>query len=168
MKQGELVGDDIMFNLVSDIVTVKPSWLLDGYPRTINQANRLINLLEEIAKPLHAVLYIKVDQELIIERITNRLIHEPSGRTYHKMYKPPKVAYKDDVTGEDLIQRHDDTLESVKKRLEQFNSYAFPLLDLYKKMGILYEIPSPSSDIGYIKMHEELNLLTEKLRKKTQ
>eukprot|EP01120_Amphizonella_sp_Union-15-10_P001721 TRINITY_DN1186_c0_g1_i2.p1 TRINITY_DN1186_c0_g1~~TRINITY_DN1186_c0_g1_i2.p1 ORF type:complete len:235 (-),score=37.83 TRINITY_DN1186_c0_g1_i2:11-715(-) len=166
MKTGGLVEDSIMLDLVKSALSSKPKWLLDGYPRTVQQTNSLFKLLDEIHASLHAAIYIKVDQEVIIERIENRLVHPVSGRTYHKMYKPPKVPYKDDITGEDLIQRPDDTRESILFRLNQFNSYAEPILEIYKEKGILHVIPSPSSDVGYVHIHKMLTELCQKLDNK--
>jgi len=163
IKRGELVKDEVMFDLVRDALRSKQRWLLDGYPRTIRQADQLFALLDELKLPLHAALYIKVDPEVIIERIENRLVHPASGRTYHKIYKPPKVAYKDDLTGEDLIQRPDDTRESILIRLDQFNAYAEPLLQYYTKKNVLKVIPSPNSDVGYVHIKQLLIELDDKL-----
>jgi len=92
----------------------KSSWILDGYPRSLEQTEILDSILKDLQQPLDAAIYLDVDQEVIIERVENRRVHPESGRTYHLKYRPPKVDGKDDVTGEPLVQRDDDT--RVKKQ----------------------------------------------------
>ena len=116
METGDLVSDEIMITLVKNRVALLDchnGYLLDGFPRTIMQSNALC--IEAIK--INLVIEIEVPEEEIIKRITGRLFHPSSGRTYHRYYNPPKVENKDDVTGESLIQRMDDSEEIVSRRL---------------------------------------------------
>jgi adenylate kinase len=132
IDRGDLVSDDIIIKLVKDRVQQDDcanGYLFDGVPRTIAQADAL--RAAEIE--LDAVIEIDVDQEVIVERIIGRRIHEASGRSYHIKYNPPKVADKDDETGEPLIQRKDDEEHTVRHRLEIYNTVTAPLVDYYKQ-----------------------------------
>ncbi|MEY3899658.1 MAG: adenylate kinase, partial [Pseudomonadota bacterium] len=116
MDAGGLVSDDIIIGLVKDRLThadCANGYLFDGFPRTIPQAEAM----KDAGVAIDYVLEIDVPDAAIVERMSGRRVHTASGRTYHVKYNPPKVAGKDDVTGEDLIQRDDDREETVKKRL---------------------------------------------------
>lgn len=102
-------------------------------------------MLESRKKPLNSVIELQIDDNLLVSRITGRLIHPSSGRTYHKEFSPPKVDMKDDVTGEPLIQRSDDNAETLKKRLAQFHSQTAPVAEYYKKKGIWYGVDAAQS-----------------------
>src|SRR5207249_5109870 len=104
-------------------------FLFDGFPRTIPQAEAVAEALEDIEH----VVEIVVPDEVIVERMSGRRTHLPSGRTYHVKFNPPKVAGKDDVTGEPLIQRADDVEETVRKRLAIYHAQTEPLVDYYKR-----------------------------------
>lgn len=130
MESGALVSDDIIIGLVKERIQEPDcahGFLFDGFPRTIPQADAL----KEAGIMLSYVLEIDVPDELIIERISGRLTHLPSGRTYHRQANPPKVANKDDVTGEALSQREDDKEETVRKRLHVYHEQTKPLLAYY-------------------------------------
>ncbi len=132
MDSGGLVSDDLIINLVKERITQADcanGFLFDGFPRTIPQAEAL----KEAGVVIDNVVEIAVDDEEIVQRIAGRRVHEASGRVYHVVYNPPKVAGKDDVTGEDLIQRADDTEETVRKRLEIYHSQTKPLIEYYSK-----------------------------------
>ena len=132
MDSGGLVSDDIIIGLVKERIKdadCAKGFLFDGFPRTIPQADAM----RAAGVNLDYVVEIAVDDAEIIERMSGRRAHLPSGRTYHIKFNPPKVAGKDDVTGEDLIQRDDDKEETVKKRLEVYHSQTKPLLDYYGK-----------------------------------
>ena len=121
MDQGGLVSDDIIIGLVKERLQAddcKNGFLFDGFPRTIPQAEALKNA----GIPIDFVLEIAVPDAEIIERMSGRRIHPASGRSYHIKYNPPKVAGKDDVTGEDLVQRDDDREEVVQKRLAVYHT----------------------------------------------
>ena len=130
MDSGALVSDDIIIGLVKERITEPDcanGFLFDGFPRTIPQADAMKNA----GVKLDAVLEIDVPDASIIERMSGRRVHQPSGRTYHVKFNPPKVAGKDDVTGEDLIQRVDDLEETVRKRLEVYQNQTRPLVEYY-------------------------------------
>lgn len=131
MEEGHLVSDDIMIQLVKERIQqpdCKNGFLLDGYPRTIPQAESLLaNNIE-----LDCVIEIKVPDEELIKRLTGRRTHPSSGRIYHLVYHPPKVDETDDVTGEPLVQRPDDREETVRNRLTVYHQQTKPLINFYK------------------------------------
>jgi len=132
MDAGGLVSDDIIIGLVKDRLKetdCASGYLFDGFPRTIPQADAM----KDAGVNIDYVLEIDVPDEAIIERMSGRRVHQPSGRTYHDKFNPPKVAGKDDVTGEDLIQRDDDKEETVKKRLAVYHDQTEVLVDYYNK-----------------------------------
>lgn len=130
MDTGGLVGDDLIINLVKERLSqpdCKDGFLFDGFPRTLPQADAM-----KTAKvKLDYVLEIDVPFDSIIERMSGRRSHLPSGRTYHVKYNPPKQPGMDDVTGEPLTQREDDKEETVKKRLDVYSAQTRPLVDYY-------------------------------------
>lgn len=130
MDAGGLVSDDLIIGLVRDRLQeddCASGYLFDGFPRTIPQADAL----KEANIALDFVIEIDVPAEQIIDRISGRRVHAASGRSYHVIYNPPKVAGKDDLTGEDLIQRDDDKEETVRHRLDVYQSQTRPLVDYY-------------------------------------
>jgi adenylate kinase len=130
MDAGSLVSDDIIIGLVKERITqadCAKGFLFDGFPRTIPQADAL----KTAGIKIDAVLEIDVPDSAIIERVVGRRVHQPSGRTYHLLYNPPKVEGRDDETGEPLIQRDDDREETVRKRLEVYHSQTRPLVEYY-------------------------------------
>lgn len=132
MDAGGLVSDDIIIGLVKDRLKQPDcanGYLFDGFPRTIPQAEAM----KDAGVPIDYVLEIDVPDEAIIERMSGRRVHPASGRTYHVKYNPPKVAGKDDVTGEELVQRDDDKEETVKKRLDVYHNQTEVLVDYYNK-----------------------------------
>ncbi|MGZ5584786.1 MAG: adenylate kinase [Usitatibacter sp.] len=132
MDRGELISDDIIIGLVKERIQkddcVK-GFLFDGFPRTIPQAEAVAETLVDIEH----VVEIVVPDALIIERMSGRRAHLPSGRTYHVKYNPPKVAMKDDVTGEPLVQRDDDKEATVKNRLKIYHKQTEPLVNYYSE-----------------------------------
>jgi len=130
MDSGGLVSDDIIIGLVKDRLTqpdCSKGYLFDGFPRTIPQAQAM----KDAGVPIDYVLEIDVPFDAIIDRMSGRRVHPASGRTYHITFNPPKVVGKDDVTGEDLIQRDDDKEETVRKRLQVYDAQTRPLVDYY-------------------------------------
>ncbi len=130
MDSGALVSDDIIIGLVKERITqpdCAQGFLFDGFPRTIPQADAM----KAAGVKLDYVLEIDVPFEAIIERMSGRRSHPASGRTYHVKFNPPKVEGKDDVTGEELIQREDDKEDTVKKRLQVYSDQTRPLVDYY-------------------------------------
>ena len=132
MDTGGLVSDDIIIGLVRDRLKepdCAKGYLFDGFPRTIPQAEAM----KDAGVPIDFVLEIDVPDAAIIERMSGRRVHVASGRTYHVKYNPPKVAGKDDLTGEDLIQRQDDEEATVRKRLQVYQDQTRPLVDYYSR-----------------------------------
>lgn len=132
MDEGGLVSDDIIMGMVKERIKdddCKNGYLFDGFPRTIPQAEAM----KEAGIEIDAVVEIDVPDEEIIKRMSGRRVHLPSGRTYHVVFNPPKVEGKDDVTGEDLIQRDDDKEETVRERLRVYHEQTEPLIDFYRK-----------------------------------
>ncbi|MDH6594541.1 adenylate kinase [Variovorax sp. TBS-050B] len=130
MESGGLVSDDLIIDLVKERIAQSDcagGFLFDGFPRTIPQADAM----KAAGVKLDYVLEIDVPFSDIIERMSGRRSHPASGRTYHLKFNPPKVEGKDDVTGEDLIQRKDDEEETVRKRLEVYSQQTRPLVDYY-------------------------------------
>lgn len=142
MESGGLVSDDIIIGLVRDRLQqpdCASGYLFDGFPRTIPQADAM----KQAAVALDHVLEIDVPDSAIIERITGRRVHAPSGRTYHIRFNPPRVAGKDDETGEALIQRDDDREDTVRKRLEVYHAQTRPLVDYYSKWATSGDAAAP-------------------------
>lgn len=130
MESGGLVSDDIIIGLVTERLKEPDcanGYLFDGFPRTIPQADAM----KQAGVKIDHVLEIDVPDSAIIERITGRRVHAPSGRTYHVRFNPPKVEGRDDETGEPLVQREDDREETVRKRLEVYQAQTRPLVDYY-------------------------------------
>lgn len=131
MNAGGLVSDDIIIGLVKDRINepdCAKGFLFDGFPRTIPQADAM----KEAGVKLDYVVEIAVEDEDIVERMAGRRVHPASGRTYHLVYNPPKAEGKDDVTGEDLIQREDDNEDTVRHRLTVYHEQTEPLVEYYK------------------------------------
>ncbi|CAL62615.1 Adenylate kinase (ATP-AMP transphosphorylase) [Herminiimonas arsenicoxydans] len=132
MDEGGLVSDDIIIGLVKDRLKdgdCANGYLFDGFPRTIPQADAM----KDAGVAIDYVLEIDVPDEAIVERMSGRRVHPASGRTYHVKFNPPKVAGRDDVTGEELIQRDDDKEETVKKRLSVYHDQTEVLVGYYNK-----------------------------------
>ena len=142
MDRGDLVSDDIMIALVKERITAEDcarGFLFDGFPRTIPQADAM----KAARVPLEHVVELAVDDAVIIERMSGRWTHQPSGRTYHSKFNPPRVAGKDDVTSEALIQRDDDKEETVRKRLDVYHRQTEPLVQYYSKWAESGEMEAP-------------------------
>ena len=135
MAAGKLVPDDLVIGLIKDQFTLPEcarGIILDGFPRTTAQAEALDRMLKENGKSLDKVLEFKVDDKVLVERISGRRIHKASGRSYHTKFNPPKVEGKDDFTGEPLIQRPDDNEHVLKTRLDSYHQETEPILGYYK------------------------------------
>ena len=144
MDAGNLVSDDVIVSLVKDRIKeedCKNGFLFDGFPRTIPQADALEN--QEIF--VNVVLELTLKDELIINRMSGRRVHQPSGRSYHLEFNPPEKDGLDDVTGEPLIQRDDDKPETVKNRLEVYWEQTNPLIVYYRSKSV-------QTDLKYIEI----------------
>jgi adenylate kinase len=132
MDAGQLVSDDIIIGLVKERLKESDcanGYLFDGFPRTVAQADAM----KDSGVNIDYVLEIDVPDEMIVERMTGRRTHQPSGRVYHVKFNPPKAEGLDDVTGEALVQRDDDKEETVKKRLAVYHNQTEVLLGYYNK-----------------------------------
>lgn len=142
MESGGLVSDDLIINLVKERIAQPDcvqGFLFDGFPRTIPQADAM----KAAGVKLDYVLEIDVPFEAIIERMSGRRSHPASGRTYHVKFNPPKVEGKDDVTGEDLVQRPDDQEETVRKRLDVYSAQTRPLVAYYSDWAAADPVGAP-------------------------
>ena len=142
MDAGQLVSDGIILGLIKERLQqpdCAKGFLFDGFPRTIPQAEAL----RSQGVDLDLVLEIDVPDEEIIKRMSGRRVHTASGRTYHVVFNPPKVAGKDDATGEDLIQREDDKEETVRKRLSVYHSQTKPLVEFYSNWAAAGDARAP-------------------------
>lgn len=144
MDQGGLVSDDIVIGMIKEELNSNPEckggFILDGFPRTVPQAEGLDAMLTERKQTLQHAIELKIDDSLLVARITGRLVHPASGRSYHKLFNPPKKEMTDDVTGEPLVQRSDDNAEALKKRLATYHAQTTPVVDYYRKTGIWQSI----------------------------
>ena len=143
MNRGELVPDNVILNMMKERLQkndCSSGYILDGFPRTIPQAEGLSRLLSDINKELNLVILLSLEDDIIVKRMGGRRIHPDSGRVYHVNFNPPKVRNKDDLTGEDLIIRPDDQEETVRKRLDVYREQTAPLINFYSKLSILKDI----------------------------
>ena len=158
IAKGELVPDSLMVGLVSrelEKVGGNP-WLLDGFPRSLMQAKTL-----QTAHPVKFVINLSVPFDVIVARLEQRWIHESSGRIYNLQYNPPKIKGKDDLTGEDLIQREDDKPESIRRRLEVFRETIEPLLEYYRNLGTLKDFQGTESSHIWQQLDQFLRSICE-------
>jgi len=137
LNSGQLVPDEIIIEMLVERISkddCNNGFILDGFPRNIEQAKSL----DQAGVSIDLVIYLKILEEQIIERMSGRRIHLASGRSYHTTFNPPKVDGKDDLTGEDLVQRSDDKPDVIKKRLEVYFNETEPMLDFYKNKDIQF------------------------------
>lgn len=143
MDKGTLVPDEIVVGIVKERLS-KPDAadgvLLDGFPRTVEQAEALDEVLRELGLKLDAVLSVDVDEEELVTRLTGRRVCSNCGTTYHIKFNPPKVRNICDHCGSELYQRSDDTVETVKERLDVYKKQTFPLIEYYKRKGLFQSI----------------------------
>ena len=155
LNSGQLVPDEIIIEMLVERISkddCNNGFILDGFPRNIEQAKSL----DQAGVNIDLVIYLKILEKQIIERMSGRRIHLASGRSYHTTFNPPKVDGKDDLTGEDLIQRSDDKPDVIKKRLEVYFNETEPMLDFYKNKDMkFYEIDAS----------EPVKAVTEKILK---
>lgn len=155
MDAGKLVSDEIVAGIVAEAIQgpeCAKGFILDGFPRTVNQAKILDTLLAQKQQSIDRVVNLFIDDDLLIKRVTGRLIHPASGRTYNIYFNPPKVAGIDDVTGEPLVKRSDDTADKLKTRLDEFHNKTSPVLNYY------------ADKVANINADDDLDKITEKIR----
>ncbi|EID5118565.1 adenylate kinase [Listeria innocua] len=143
MDNGDLVPDEVTNGIVRERLAeddAKNGFLLDGFPRTVEQAEELENILSDLRTELDAVINIEVDKDVLMKRLTGRWICRTCGKTYHEIYNPPKVPGKCDLDGGELYQREDDKKETVENRLNVNMKQTKPLLDFYSEKGKLHSI----------------------------
>lgn len=156
MDAGKLVSDDIVAGIIAEAIQnpeCSKGFILDGFPRTVPQAKLLDNMLYKKGIAIDKVINLKIDDELLVKRITGRLIHPASGRSYNIYFNPPKVEGKDDITGEPLVKRGDDTEDKLRNRLDEFHSKTTPVLNYYWRK------------VAHIDANDEMNNVTSKIRK---
>jgi adenylate kinase len=140
MDAGGLVSDEIMIGMIKEELNnnkeCQGGFILDGFPRTVPQAEGLDAMLAERNQKLQHAVELQIDDSLLVARITGRLVHPASGRSYHTTFNPPKEYMKDDITGEPLIQRSDDNADALKKRLVTYHKQTKPVVGYYQKTGI--------------------------------
>ncbi len=140
LKEGKLVPDEVVNEIVFDKINNLEGFVLDGFPRTLFQAEQLEKFLKLRNNPLNFVIYLTLPEETIVKRLTGRRICPKCGRVYNIYFNPPKNDEVCDFDGERLIQREDDSLEVVKRRIEEFKRNTLPLVDFYRERKILFEI----------------------------
>ena len=143
MDQGKLVPDELVVGIVRERLMqpdVVNGYLLDGFPRTLAQAEALDASLQEMGTPLSAVINVDVDQEDLLDRLTGRRVCRSCGATYHVKFNPPTVRSVCDKCSGELYQRSDDTVETVKERLDVYRKQTEPLITYYQDKGILYSV----------------------------
>jgi len=143
MKNGDLVPDNVVIDLVQKKLRTpqcRRGFILDGFPRTVHQAEGLNEMLKHNNVSLDGVFLFDIPEEELVKRITGRRVHVPSGRVYHEDFDPPKVSGVDDITGEPLVHRSDDTSEVLKRRISQFRRDTVPVIDFYTNSGILHRL----------------------------
>lgn len=152
MAAGDLVPDELTIAMVEERLAeadAQKGYILDGFPRTIPQAEALDGFAT-----IDKAIRFDVEREMLIRRLSGRRVHKPSGRIYHVEFKPPKVAGKDDETGEDLIQREDDQEESIRNRLSVYEEQTAPLISYYEGKGNLATVnaaPAPDEVFAAVK-----------------
>ena len=157
MDKGELVPDDIVIEMMLDTIKNARSqedFILDGFPRTVYQANNLDRELNKLKLPIDMVVYFKTSIKTVILRLTGRRLCSKCGASYHITNMPPKKQGVCDKCGSELYQRKDDSEETIKKRLEVYDSQTKELIDYYKAQGILKEV---SGDLEAPKVYSELS-----------
>ena len=143
INQGLLVPDEVTIGLVKERLSrddCKNGYLLDGFPRTIPQAEALQVLAKEISRPVELVINITADQDELVKRISGRRVCLKCGNSYHVSFKKPKVDGICDACGSELIQRKDDTIESLNVRLDAYENQTKPLIDFYSNLGLCKEV----------------------------
>lgn len=164
IEQGELVPDDLVNEMMLERIGQEPKgFILDGYPRTLGQAEALREYLKEGTRELDAVINFLTSEEVVVDRLSGRLVCPQCNRNYHIRNLPPQKEGICDYCGTELTQRKDDKPETIRHRLEIYREETSPLIDYYKRQGILREI-NGDEDVPHVQeklrsLFESLNLL---------
>jgi adenylate kinase len=163
ISRGELVEDEIVIRLVKrrlNGVQGKDGVLLDGFPRTLNQAVALDRYLEEKRQGVNAVLSIEVNAETLIDRLKDRRLCRDCGRSYHLRFKPPVIPGQCNICGGELYQRSDDRAEAIRKRMQVYRDETQPLVDYYEKQGVLWRV---DGNLGMDEVGERIRAIVGRL-----
>jgi len=153
MDRGELVPDELIVQLIEETMPKDGNVILDGFPRTVNQALALEEMLKGKGEKISKVLFFDVPDEVIIDRLSGRRVCSKCGAVYHVKYNPPKVEGVCDLCGGSLVQRDDDKEEVVRKRLEVYRKQTQPLIEFYQDRGIIYRL---DAEKGVEELFEEV------------
>jgi len=153
MDRGELVPDELIVQLIEEAMPKDGNVILDGFPRTVNQALALEEMLKGKGEKISKVLFFDVPDEVIIDRLSGRRVCSKCGAVYHVKYNPPKIEGVCDLCGGNLMQRDDDKEEVVKKRLEVYRKQTQPLIEFYQDRGIIYRL---DAEKGVEELFEEV------------
>ncbi|HGE72917.1 TPA: adenylate kinase [Candidatus Poribacteria bacterium] len=162
MDKGLLVPDEVVIGIIKDRFNqddVKSGFVLDGFPRTVPQAESLDSITKEMNMPIDAVVNIKTSPDVVVERLSGRRTCKECQTVYHIVYSPPKVDGKCDRCGGELYQRDDDKEETIRKRLDVYEKQTFPLLEYYKNSGKLLEV------CGDVSIDEVFESIVQALKK---
>lgn len=140
MDRGELVPDELIVQLIEETMPKDGNVILDGFPRTVNQALALEEMLRVKGEKILKVLFFDVPDEVIVDRLSGRRVCSKCGAVYHVKYNPPKAEGVCDLCGGTLVQRDDDKEEVVRKRLEVYRKQTQPLIEFYQEKGIIYKL----------------------------
>ena len=161
IDKGELVSDEIVIGIVRDRIfstECECGYMLDGFPRTLAQAEKLDQILSDRNQKIDVVFRLCVPDDMAIRRIAGRRFHITSGRSYNIEFNPPKIEGRDDITGEKLVQREDDKEEIVQSRLNTYHELTEPLVRYYQKQGIIKAIDGAGSPENiYAEIKQTLN-----------
>ncbi len=159
LDRGDLVPDEVVVKIVEERLKepdCQTGALLDGFPRTVEQADTLDQVLADMGSDVDAVLYIDVSEEELISRLTGRRICRDCGATYHLKFNPPQVRNVCDQCGGELYQREDDSMETVKQRIKVYREQTEPLIDKYRKKELLYPVDGDKEIEQVFKQIEEI------------
>jgi adenylate kinase len=153
MDRGELVPDELIVQLIEETMPKDGNVILDGFPRTVNQALALEEMLKGKGEKISKVLFFDVPDEVIIDRLSGRRVCSKCGAVYHVKYNQPKIEGVCDLCGGSLVQRDDDKEDVVKKRLEVYRKQTQPLIEFYQDRGIIYRL---DAEKGVEELFEEV------------